>query len=171
MRSRPLLSVFPALTGLLPKAALPVVADRESAQGGIGAPAKTACDWKADLPQERYRVLFAEGTEFAHSSPLNSEKREGTFICAACHQPLFASSRKYNSGSGWPSFWEALPGAVAFKTDYKLLMPRTEYHCSRCGGHQGHVFKDGPQPSGERYCNNGLALLFIPRGEPLPTPR
>lgn len=162
------LSVFPALSGLLPRLALTVLADDEDS---VPASARTTCDWKAQLPQERYRVLFAEGTEFAHSSPLNDEKREGTFICAACHQPLFASGRKYNSGTGWPSFWEALPGALAFKTDYKLFMPRTEYHCARCGGHQGHLFKDGPAPSGERYCNNGLALLFIPQGEPLPAPR
>lgn len=168
-----LLSVFPAVSGLLLRREMSVVGEggeggKSDGSGGACAAGRSTGDWKSELPQERYRVLFAEGTEFAHSSPLNNEKREGTFICAACHQPLFESSRKYNSGTGWPSFWAALPGAVAFKTDYKLLMPRTEYHCARCGGHQGHVFKDGPQPSGERYCNNGLALIFVARGEALP---
>lgn len=134
---------------------------------GCGA-SKTPAELRAELGEERYRVLFEEATEYAHSSPLNAEKRDGTFICASCHQPLFDSSRKYNSGTGWPSFWEALPGAVGFKTDHKLIMPRTEYHCSRCGGHQGHVFDDGPQPTGQRFCNNGLALDFVPRDEELP---
>src|SRR5690606_23253260 len=113
-------------------------------------------------------VLFEESTECAGTSPLNEEKRPGTFVCAACHNPLFSSTAKYESGTGWPSFFEALPGKVATKTDYKLFVPRVEYHCARCGGHQGHRFEDGPAPTGTRYCNNGLALIFVPEGESLP---
>jgi len=125
----------------------------------------------ADLTPMACHVLFDEGTEYPGSSPLNAEKREGTFVCAACLTPLFESAAKFDSGTGWPSFWRPLPGAVATKTDHKLAMPRTEYHCAHCGGHQGHVFDDGPPPTGQRYCNNGIALRFIPHGEPLPTPR
>lgn len=124
--------------------------------------------WRALLPADRYAILFEEGTERAHSSPLDQEKRSGIFICAACFLPLFSSAQKYDSRTGWPSFWQPLPEAVATKTDYKLIWPRTEYHCARCGGHQGHVFDDGPKPTGLRYCNNGLALEFIPEGTPLP---
>lgn len=127
--------------------------------------------WKARLPRERYRVLFEEDTEPPFSSPLNHERRKGTFVCAACFLPLFDASRKFDSGTGWPSFWEALPGAVATKADYTLLAPRTEYHCARCGGHQGHVFEDGPPPTHLRYCNNGLAIEFVPAGTPLPAAR
>jgi len=121
--------------------------------------------WAERLSPEAYRVLFEEATEYAGSSPLNREKRDGSFVCAACGTPLFDSSAKYDSGTGWPSFWQALPDAVGTKTDHKLLMPRTEYHCAKCGGHQGHVFEDGPLPTGLRYCNNGVALRFVPRGE------
>jgi peptide-methionine (R)-S-oxide reductase len=114
-------------------------------------------------------VLFEEATERAGSSALNAEKRPGTFVCAACHLPLFESSGKYDSGTGWPSFFRPIdPSRIATRKDFKLLMPRTEYHCARCGGHQGHVFTDGPAPTGQRYCNNGLALKFVPEGEPLP---
>ena len=126
---------------------------------------ETKVYWAARLSPEAYRVLFEEATEYAGCSPLNREKRVGTFVCAACGSALFDSSAKYDSGTGWPSFWQALPDAVATKTDHKLLMPRTEYHCAQCGGHQGHVFDDGPPPTGLRYCNNGVALRFVPRDE------
>lgn len=125
--------------------------------------------WRATLDPERYGVLFDEATERPFSSALNDEKRRGTFVCAACHSPLFATSGKFDSGTGWPSFFQPLEqNAIETKRDFHLLLPRTEYHCARCGGHQGHVFKDGPVPTGLRYCNNGLALLFVPEGELLP---
>ena len=122
-------------------------------------------EWREQLEPERYNVMFEEGTEPPGSSPLNYEKREGTYLCAACGQPLFESDTKYESGSGWPSFYRAIPGALEFSTDYKIGYARTEYHCSRCGSHQGHLFDDGPQPTGQRYCNNGLSLRFQPEGE------
>lgn len=129
---------------------------------------KPKAEWRERLSPESYAVLFEEGTERAGTSPLNGEKRAGTFICAACHNPLFSATAKYESGTGWPSFYEAMPGKVETKRDFKLFLPRTEYHCARCGGHQGHVFSDGPAPTGQRYCNNGVALKFVPDGEPLP---
>ena len=132
---------------------------------------KSDSEWRQLLSPEQYKVLFKEGTERAFSHELNSEKRSGTFVCAACHLPLFVSETKYDSGSGWPSFTQPIQGNVEMKRDFKLIAPRTEYHCVRCGGHQGHVFKDGPEPTGQRFCNNGLALEFIPEGEPLPDPR
>ena len=132
---------------------------------------KAKAEWKKLLPADRYNVLFEEGTERAGTSPLNLEKRAGTFVCGACFLPLFESKMKYESGTGWPSFFETIPDRVATKRDFKLILPRTEYHCARCGGHQGHVFDDGPQPTGLRYCNNGLALEFVPSGEKLPALR
>ncbi len=119
-------------------------------------------EWRKRLDPEAYQVLRHEGTEYAGTSPLNEEKRPGTYVCAGCNTPLFKSEMKFNSGTGWPSFFTTLPGAFETSTDHKLLMPRTEYHCARCGGHHGHVFKDGPQPTGLRYCNNGVALKFVP---------
>ena len=122
----------------------------------------TASEWKGRLTDMEFYVLREEGTERAGTSELNNEKREGTFVCAGCALPLFKSETKYESGTGWPSFYAPIEGAVDTKIDRKLFMARTEYHCIRCGGHQGHVFKDGPRPTGLRYCNNGVALDFIP---------
>ncbi len=120
-------------------------------------------EWKARLNSKAYEVLRHEGTEPPFTSPLNDEKREGVFACAGCDLELFPSSFKFDSGTGWPSFFDAIPGRVETKTDFKLMVPRKEYHCARCGGHQGHVFEDGPKPTGLRYCNNGVALKFIPK--------
>tara|TARA_B100000686_G_C16679367_1_gene911039 strand:- start:595 stop:1089 length:495 start_codon:yes stop_codon:yes gene_type:complete len=121
--------------------------------------------WRTRLTAEEFRVLRDEGTEPSGSSPLNNEKRTGVFVCAACELPLFKSETKYESGTGWPSFYDAIDGHVDTKLDFKMILPRTEYHCARCGGHQGHVFKDGPEPTGLRYCNNGVALNFVPAEE------
>jgi peptide-methionine (R)-S-oxide reductase len=123
---------------------------------------KSDADWRRELAPASYQVLRKHGTEPAGSSPLNAEKRSGTFRCAGCGQPLFASDAKYESGSGWPSFYRPMPGAVDTSEDSSHFMRRTEVHCSRCGGHLGHVFPDGPQPTGERYCMNGVALKFEP---------
>ncbi|HUX74451.1 MAG TPA: peptide-methionine (R)-S-oxide reductase MsrB [Steroidobacteraceae bacterium] len=120
-------------------------------------------DWKKDLPGETFEVMRKHGTERAGSSPLNREHRQGTYACAACGLALFESTAKFESGSGWPSFFAPLPRAVGTSTDRRLGMARTEVHCARCGGHLGHVFADGPQPTGERYCMNGVALKFEPK--------
>lgn len=120
-------------------------------------------EWRKKLSPLAYEVLRQEATERAFTSPLNKEKRAGTFICAGCALPLFASRTKFESGTGWPSFYQPLPRAVGTRTDRTLGMARTEVHCSRCGGHLGHVFEDGPPPTGLRYCMNGAALGFVPK--------
>ncbi len=120
-------------------------------------------EWKKRLAPESYRVLREEATERAGSSPLNEEKRAGVFACAGCGLPLFTSEMKYESGTGWPSFFTTIPGVFETKKDFYLIYPRTEYHCIRCGGHHGHLFDDGPQPTGQRWCNNGVALRFVPK--------
>lgn len=122
----------------------------------------TDAEWRKRLPPAAYVVLREEGTERAGTSPLLKEHRKGTFACLGCSLPLFSSDTKYESGTGWPSFYRALPGALLTKTDYKIGVPRTAYECAQCRGHQGHVFNDGPRPTGLRYCNNGVALKFIP---------
>lgn len=126
-------------------------------------PAKTDEDWKRELSPEQFRVLRKHATERAGTSPLNVEKRAGKYVCAGCGQELFASDTKFESGTGWPSFWEPLPGAIETSTDRSFFSVRTEVHCSRCKGHLGHVFDDGPRPTGQRYCMNGVAMQFAPQ--------
>ena len=118
-------------------------------------------EWKKRLAPEQYSVLRDEGTERAGTSALNAEKRPGVYVCAGCALPLFTSAMKFESGTGWPSFFTMIPGSLGTSRDFKLILPRTEYHCARCGGHHGHLFNDGPAPTGQRYCNNGVALKFI----------
>jgi peptide-methionine (R)-S-oxide reductase len=126
---------------------------------------KTDEQWRAELNSEEYRILREEGTEPSFSHPLNNEKRRGIFACAGCGTALFSSDMKFDSGTGWPSFYTSLKNVFETKTDRKFLMTRTEYHCATCGGHHGHVFNDGPAPTGLRYCNNGTALRFKPDEE------
>jgi peptide-methionine (R)-S-oxide reductase len=123
---------------------------------------KTEDEWRKMLTPEQYYVLREEGTERPFTSTLLEEKRKGQYVCAGCELPLFTSEMKFDSGTGWPSFFTTLEGRVETKRDFMLIFPRTEYHCARCGGHQGHVFDDGPPPTGQRWCNNGIALEFIP---------
>ena len=122
----------------------------------------TDAEWKTRLPEPSYEVLRHEDTERPGSSPLLAEHRKGTFVCLGCGLPIFKSEWKFESGTGWPSFYTAIPGALAKKVDLKIGVPRNEYHCAQCLGHHGHVFDDGPKPTGLRYCNNGLALKFVP---------
>ena len=123
---------------------------------------KTDEQWRSDLTPEEYQILRKEGTEQSFSHPFNREHRKGTFVCAGCNTPLFTSDMKFDSGTGWPSFFNHIEDAFVTKVDKKLFMSRTEYRCAVCDGHHGHVFPDGPQPTGQRYCNNGTALKFIP---------
>ncbi len=123
---------------------------------------RTPEEWKKRLGPARYRILRQAGTERAYSSPLDKEKRQGVFACAGCNLGLYSSKTKFDSRTGWPSFWAPIKGRVGTSTDYKIGYPRTEVHCSRCGGHLGHIFSDGPKPTGKRHCINGLALKFIP---------
>jgi len=123
---------------------------------------KSEAEWKQLLTPEQFNVLRQEGTERAFSSSLNKEYGQGSYVCAGCDLPLFESDTKFDSGTGWPSFYAPIEGSVETKRDFMMILPRTEYHCARCGGHQGHVFNDGPEPTGQRWCNNGVALKFIP---------
>lgn len=138
-----------------------VFAQGPSAAGGIAPLKLSDAEWQKRLTPAQYQVLRQEGTERAHTSPLNAEKRKGTYHCAGCDLALFEAATKYDSGTGWPSFFDFIPGTLQTKTDFKMIYPRKEYHCARCGGHHGHVFDDGPKPTGLRYCNNGVALKFV----------
>ena len=135
---------------------------------GSGAEARafplnySEAEWRRRLTPAQFRILRQKGTERPFTSPLNSEHRRGTFVCAADSHPLFSSATKFDSGTGWPSFWRPLAGAIGTSVDYEIGMARTEVHCARCGGHLGHVFDDGPPPTGKRYCMNGQAMLFRP---------
>ena len=153
---------FLAITGTAAAGILLFGRSNQSAASITFAVNHSPSDWRHILGPQRYAILREAGTERPFTSPLLKEHRNGTFTCAGCARPLFASSTKFESGTGWPSFYRALPGAVATRSDHKFLMERTEVLCSRCGGHLGHVFNDGPKPTGLRYCMNGLALQFRP---------
>jgi peptide-methionine (R)-S-oxide reductase len=149
------------LTGASLPAAQSAPADKAAAMPRIEPLLLSDAQWRQRLTPAQYNVLREEGTERAGTSPLNAEKRKGSYHCAGCDLPLFASNTKYESSTGWPSFFDHLPGALRTKRDFHLILPRTEYHCARCGGHHGHVFNDGPKPTGLRYCSNGVALKFV----------
>lgn len=164
---------FLTLTGLAALLGARQASSDSSARAGksIKPLDKPEEEWRKILSPEAYGVLFEENTERPWSSALNKEKRAGTYVCAACYLPLFDARTKFESGTGWPSFFTHLTGRIATKQDWKTVFVRTEYHCARCGGHQGHVFDDGPEPTGQRWCNNGLALQFVPKGQKLPALR
>lgn len=150
-----LAGMLPGLAGARPKLELERAPD-------IQPLTLSEAQWRQRLTPEQFHILREAGTEPAGSSPLNAEKRQGEYRCAGCDLPLFTSETKYDSGTGWPSFFDHIEGHLLSELDFVLLTPRTEYHCARCGGHQGHVFEDGPEPTGLRWCNNGLALRFVP---------
>jgi len=168
MNRRQLLKIGAGL--IVAVAAVPLLsrvatAARSNAGNHVGEMEKVVMSeqaWRDKLTAEQFDVLRKEGTERPFSSELNDEKRDGTFHCVGCDQPVFSSNMKFDSGTGWPSFFDSIEGAFETKMDFKLIYPRTEYHCARCGGHHGHIFKDGPEPTGKRWCNNGVALKFIP---------
>lgn len=146
-----------AVVTAVPKISFALVTEADQAQFALSKE-----EWKKRLTSQQYHILRDAGTERPNSSVLNNEKRAGEYRCAGCDLTLFKSDMKYDSGTGWPSFFKAIDENVETELDFKLIYPRTEYHCKRCGGHQGHQFSDGPQPTGKRWCNNGLALKFIP---------
>jgi peptide-methionine (R)-S-oxide reductase len=161
-----ILSPNPHRRGLLSAAlaacfATPALAHAADAYAGSPYRSLTPQQWRSRLPQASFDIMRRAGTEAPFSSPLLNEHRKGTFVCLGCGLPLFQSAWKYDSGTGWPSFWTAAPGALGKKPDFAIGIERTEYHCARCLSHQGHVFDDGPKPTGLRYCNNGVALKFV----------
>jgi len=165
MHRRQFFVVLGSAVALLPVAAWVTGPSTSSALDGKVFPfTRTDDEWRRQLTTAQYRVLRGHSTERPFSSPLDHEKRAGTFVCAGCGQELFSSGTKFDSGTGWPSFWAPLPDAVGTTMDRSMLMVRREVHCARCGGHLGHVFDDGPRPTGQRYCMNGIAMRFMPKG-------
>jgi len=156
------ISALAGLAALSAPFVKPSWAGRKGGSNMIEKINKSEDEWRKLLSPEQFDVLRREGTERAFSSELNKQYAKGTYVCAGCELSLFTSETKFDSGTGWPSFYAPIEGHVETKRDFKIILPRTEYHCARCGGHQGHVFDDGPKPTGQRWCNNGVALKFIP---------